>query len=98
MGARHYQELIVWQKAMDLVVMVYRATAGFPREEMFGLTMQVRKAAVSIPSNIERVKDVKQRAISCTSLPLRVVRSRRLKPNFSLPSASLTLPPTGLRL
>src|SRR5690348_912144 len=52
MGIKHYHELIVWQKAMDLVVMVYKLTAGFPREELFGLTLQVRKAAVSVPSNI----------------------------------------------
>jgi four helix bundle protein len=44
--------LIVWQKAMDLVEAVYRATTGFPKEEVFGLRAQVRKAVVSIPSNI----------------------------------------------
>ncbi len=49
---RQYQDLIAWQKAMDLVVAVYKATEGFPRHEMFGLTNQVRRAAVSIPSNI----------------------------------------------
>jgi four helix bundle protein len=47
-----YRELIVWQKAMDLVVEVYRLTRAFPREELYGLTSQVRRAAVSIPSNI----------------------------------------------
>ncbi|SRR6266478_633575 len=52
MAVRHYQELIVWQKAMDLVVLIYKTTASFPREEQFGLTIQLRKAAVSIPSNI----------------------------------------------
>jgi len=52
MGVKHYQELIAWQKAMDLVVLIYKVTACFPKEELFGLTMQVRKAAVSIPSNI----------------------------------------------
>jgi four helix bundle protein len=52
MAVKHYRELIVWQKAMDLVELVYRATRYFPKEEMFGLTMQIRKAAVSIPSNI----------------------------------------------
>jgi four helix bundle protein len=52
MAVRHYRELIAWQKAMDLVELIYRTSAGFPREELFGLTQQVRKAAVSIPSNI----------------------------------------------
>jgi len=52
MGVKDYRELIVWQKAMDLVEMVYRASASFPREEVYGLRSQVRRAAVSVPSNI----------------------------------------------
>ena len=47
-----YQALIAWQKAMDLVELVYHCTEDFPSEERFGLTSQVRRAAVSIPSNI----------------------------------------------
>jgi four helix bundle protein len=47
-----YKELIVWQKAMTLVQEVYRITNSFPKEEVFGLTSQIRRAAVSIPSNI----------------------------------------------
>jgi four helix bundle protein len=49
---RSYKDLVAWQKAMDLVTATYRATAGFPRDELFGLTSQLRRAAVSIPSNI----------------------------------------------
>ena len=52
MPVSNYRELIVWQKAMDLVEMVYRTTGSFPKEELYGLTSQVRRAAVSIPSNI----------------------------------------------
>ncbi|MFP4474003.1 MAG: four helix bundle protein [Desulfatibacillaceae bacterium] len=52
MAIRSYRDLIVWQKAMDLVAMVYTVSKGFPREEMYGLTSQVRRAVVSIPSNI----------------------------------------------
>jgi four helix bundle protein len=52
MAIRQYSELIVWQKAMDLAESVYTATARFPREEQFGLTNQLRRAAVSVPSNI----------------------------------------------
>ncbi|WP_282053539.1 four helix bundle protein [Maribacter luteus] len=48
----NYKELIVWQKSMDLVEKVYTATASFPIEEKFGLTSQIRRCAVSIPSNI----------------------------------------------
>ena len=47
-----YEKLIVWQKAMDLVVLTYRFTKDFPPEEKFGLTSQMRRASVSIPSNI----------------------------------------------
>jgi len=52
MAVKNYQELIVWQKAMDLVEGVYRVTAKFPKEEIYGLTAQIRRAAVSIPSNV----------------------------------------------
>jgi four helix bundle protein len=48
----HYKDLLVWQKAMALVTRVYVVTRSFPREEMYGLTSQIRRAAVSIPSNI----------------------------------------------
>jgi four helix bundle protein len=51
-SVRHYRELIVWQKAMDLVETVYRATDHFPKTEIYGLTSQIRRAAVSVPSNI----------------------------------------------
>ena len=47
-----YSELVVWQKAMDLVTEIYKITATFPGEERFGLSSQARRAAVSIPSNI----------------------------------------------
>jgi four helix bundle protein len=49
---RSYKDLVAWQKSMDLVTGTYRATAGFPKDELFGLTSQLRRAAVSIPSNI----------------------------------------------
>lgn len=49
---RDYKDLVVWQKAMTLVVGVYRAAQTFPREELFGLAAQMRRAAVSVPSNI----------------------------------------------
>ncbi|MGN6592716.1 MAG: four helix bundle protein [Terriglobales bacterium] len=47
-----YEDLVVWQKAMRLVTVVYEATEAFPHKELYGLTQQIRRAAVSIPSNI----------------------------------------------
>lgn len=47
-----YSDLVVWQKAMDLVTSIYKVTAAFPNDERFGLISQIRRAAVSIPSNI----------------------------------------------
>ncbi len=50
--AHSYQDLVAWQKAVDLVTEIYRMTRGFPPDEIYGLTSQLRRAAVSIPSNI----------------------------------------------
>jgi len=50
--ATYYKDLLVWQKSMRLVQIVYQSTQSFPECERFGLAMQVRRAAVSIPSNI----------------------------------------------
>jgi four helix bundle protein len=47
-----YRDLIAWQKAMDLVEEIYKTTRGFPRDEIYGLTSQLRRAVVSVPSNI----------------------------------------------
>ena len=52
MAGKNYRDLIAWQKAMDLVEMVYKVTGQIPREELYGLTNQLRRAVVSIPSNI----------------------------------------------
>ena len=49
---RRYTDLIVWQKAMELVRVVYRTSRTLPAEERFGIIQQVRRSAVSIPSNI----------------------------------------------
>ena len=47
-----FRDLLVWQRAMQLTVAIYSLTKDFPREELYGLTSQIRRAAVSIPSNI----------------------------------------------
>ena len=49
---RCYRDLVVWQQAIELVTEVYRNTDSFPDRERFGLTAQIRRAAVSVPSNV----------------------------------------------
>ncbi|TGE20393.1 four helix bundle protein [Hymenobacter aquaticus] len=50
--AKNFQDLLVWQKAHQLVLAVYRLTDAFPKHELFALTSQLRRAAVSIPANV----------------------------------------------
>jgi four helix bundle protein len=47
-----YKEFIVWQKAVELVTVIYSFTRNFPKDELYGLTNQIRRASISIPSNI----------------------------------------------
>jgi four helix bundle protein len=51
-GIRSFRDLLVWQRSMEMTIVVYRLTQSFPREETYGLTGQLRRSAVSIPSNI----------------------------------------------
>ncbi|CAC9975595.1 four helix bundle protein [Flavobacterium panici] len=48
----HFRKILVWQKSISLVTKIYKATSTFPKEEMFGLTSQIRRSSVSVPSNI----------------------------------------------
>jgi four helix bundle protein len=50
--AQAFQDLLVWQRAMEMTVSVYRLTRTFPRDEIYGLVSQLRRAAVSVASNI----------------------------------------------
>jgi four helix bundle protein len=50
--AKSFQDLLVWRKAHDLVLAIYLLTAAFPKQETYGLSLQMRRAAVSIPANI----------------------------------------------
>ena len=52
MGMHNYRELKIWQRSMDFVVRIYEATSKFPTDEKFGLTSQLRRCAISVPSNI----------------------------------------------
>jgi len=51
-AVKNYRDLEVWQQAMDLVVLCYQITRGFPKSEIYGLASQIQRAAVSIPANI----------------------------------------------
>lgn len=55
-----HKDLEVWQKAMDLVIDIYKLTASFPRKEVYGFASQMQRAAVSIPSNIAEGHGLKQ--------------------------------------
>jgi len=52
MEIQSYRDLVVWQRGMDLAAAVYHLTKAFPREEQFGMTSQMRRAAASVPANI----------------------------------------------
>ncbi len=52
MKIESYKNLIVWQKALELVFLIYELTENFPKEEIYGLSSQMKRAAISIPSNI----------------------------------------------
>lgn len=49
---KSYKNLIVWQKSFELALQIYKLTKAFPKEELYGLVLQIRRCAVSIPSNI----------------------------------------------
>lgn len=52
--AKSFKDLVVWQKAHEFVLAVYRLTGSFPKEETYGLTSQLRRAAVSVAANTEK--------------------------------------------
>ena len=56
MSQSSFKDLRVWQEAMTLTVEIYRCTGKFPKHEVYGLTQQIRRAAVSVPSNIAEGK------------------------------------------
>ena len=97
MYLKSYKELIVWQKSVDLVVLIYQLTDQFPKEERYGLTAQMRRAAVSIPSNIaegSRRKDVPEYLqflrtadASSAELETQIIIAKRLYPSLNYSGA-----------
>ena len=65
-----FRDLAVWQRSMILVEEIYRLTRRFPREEQFGLTAQIRRASISIPSNIGEGKRRKRRRVLLNHLDI----------------------------
>jgi len=70
MKVKSYKELIVWQKSMDLVEEIYSATRTFPKEEIYALTNQLRRASVSIASNIAEGQGRQTTADFCRHLSI----------------------------
>ena len=89
MKVKDYKDLKVWQKGIEIVDKIYSITAKFPKEEVYGLAIQMRKAAVSIPSNIaegfvrHHTKEYKQFLYislgSCAELDTQLIISNRRK-------------------
>ncbi len=76
---RSFEDLLVWQKAHQLVLMIYKITKQYPKEEQYGLISQIRRAAVSVPANIaegfrRRSKADKQRFLTIAHGSLEEVR------------------------
>jgi four helix bundle protein len=65
---KSHRDLIVWQKGMDLVVLIYQATAAFPKHELYALVSQLRRAAASIPANIAEGQGRRSKAEFCQFL------------------------------
>lgn len=84
-----YRKLILWQQAIDLVEEIYKITENFPKQEQYGLTSQIRKAAVSVPSNIAEGATRKSRSefsqflyialASLVEVETQLIIARRLK-------------------
>ncbi len=84
----HFKELIVWQKSIDLVTKIYKVTEKFPSSEIYGLTSQLRRASVSIPSNIAEGNTRRSKAdyvqflriarASCSQLETQIIISKNL--------------------
>jgi four helix bundle protein len=50
--SKSYKDLVVWKKSCDLVILIYKLCSNFPKEELYGITSQIKRSAISIPSNI----------------------------------------------
>lgn len=95
---RDYRQLMVWQKAHSLTLSIYTATKLFPREEVFGLTSQLRRAAVSIPSNIAEGAGRQSSADFARFLDMAVASCNEVEYQIFLASELEFLPPEQYRV
>jgi four helix bundle protein len=79
-----YRDLTAWKKAYSLALAVYKSTACFPAEERYGLTYQLRKAAVSIPSNIAEGEGRKYNAEFCRFLAIALGSTKEVETQILL--------------
>ena len=92
MVVKKYQELIAWQKGIALVTEIYKVSANFPHHEMYGLTSQLRRAAVSVPSNIAEGRVERHLANSSSSYVMQEGRFTRSKLRLLLRVILATFP------
>jgi hypothetical protein len=67
MSVKSYKDLIIWQRSMDMVELIYRITEDLPSKENFGLTSQMRRAAVAVPSDIAEIVEISKMISSLIS-------------------------------
>ena len=80
----NFRNLKIWQKSVEFVVKVYEITASFPKDEIFGLASQMRRAAVSIPSNIAEGSAKSSTKSFCNSLEISLGESYELETQFEI--------------
>ncbi|MGA2003405.1 MAG: four helix bundle protein [Terriglobales bacterium] len=85
---RSYRDLIAWQKSLSFVTQIYASTQSFPQQERFGLTSQLRRAAVSIPSNIAEGQARSSPREFHHFPAMRGAHWQRSKPKFKSPGVS----------
>jgi hypothetical protein len=71
MTTKSFRDLHVWSRGIELTEAIYRVTATFPKQEMYGLSSQLQRAAVSVPANIAEGTDEIRRGSTCTTCPTR---------------------------
>jgi len=86
-----YRDIKAWQRAIELVVEIYSSTRGFPKAEVYGLASQLRRAAVSVASNIAEGKADAPTRNSCSSSIMLADQSSKLRPSSPSPLGSATL-------